>query len=80
MKLFYSNKKTIYLGIFSIIIFFLIINRLEVSIQIKSIAVVLFGLIYYQYFPDLKTFNIKQNYLFLILLFTFFMIYSKSIS
>ena len=72
MKLFYSNKKTIYLGIFSIIIFFLITNRLEVSIQIKSLAVVLFGLIYYQYFPDLKTFNIKQNYLFLILLFTFF--------
>ena len=41
MKLFYSNKKTIYLGIFSIIIFFVLINRLEVSIQIKSLAVVI---------------------------------------
>ena len=74
MKLFYSSKKTRYLGIFSIIIFFLLINRLEVSIQIKTIAVILFGLIYYQYFPELKTFNIRQNYIVLILLFIFFMV------
>ena len=63
MKLFYSSKKTRYLGIFSIIIFFVLINRLEVSIQIKSLILILFGLIYYQYFPKLETFNIKQNYL-----------------
>ena len=72
MKLFYSNKKTRYVGIFSIILFFLLINRLEVSIQIKTFAVILFGLIYYKFLPEFKNFNIRQNYFGLILLFMFF--------
>ena len=72
MKLLSFDEKKRYINFFLVIIFFLSINRLDISIQIKTIAVILFGLIYYQYLPELRNLSFSQDYATLTLLFIFF--------